>query len=233
MILPFIKFENVTIEIPIFNSEYFSLRKSVVSSNKKTIFINALDNINLEINSGERVGLYGPNGSGKTTLLRAIAGGYPPMRGQLNKFGFINNLIETGIGIDFESTGIDNIKLRLLLIGYPEQLMDAKQSEIINFSELGDAIYNPVRTYSSGMLMRLTFSIATSIKADVILLDEWLSVGDAEFQKKAAARMEEITTEASILVIASHNYEMLERLCSKIVFLENGKIKEIKEIEEI
>ena len=152
------------------------------------------------------------------------------MKGVLNKFGFINNLIETGIGIDFESTGIDNIKLRLLLIGYPASLMDAKQAEIIEFSELGDAIYNPVRTYSSGMLMRLTFSIATSIKADIILLDEWLSVGDVEFQKKAATRMEEITTEASILVIASHSYELLEKLCNKIIFLDKGKIKEIREI---
>lgn len=230
MTLPFIKFEDVTIEIPIFNSEYFSLRKSVVTRNKKTIFINALENINLDIKNGDLVGLYGPNGCGKTTLLRAIAGGYPPMRGQLNKFGFINNLIETGIGIDFESTGIDNIKLRLLLIGYPETLMDAKQDEIIKFSELGDAIYNPVRTYSSGMLMRLTFSIATSIKADIILLDEWLSVGDIEFQKKASARMEEITSEASILVIASHSYELLEKLCNKIIFLDKGKIKEIREI---
>lgn len=230
MTLPFIKFEDVTIEIPIFNSEYFSLRKSVVSSNRKTIFINALENISLDIQSGDLVGLYGPNGCGKTTLLRSIAGGYSPMKGVLNKFGFINNLIETGIGIDFESTGIDNIKLRLLLIGYPASLMDAKQAEIIEFSELGDAIYNPVRTYSSGMLMRLTFSIATSIKADIILLDEWLSVGDVEFQKKAATRMEEITTEASILVIASHSYELLEKLCNKIIFLDKGKIKEIREI---
>ena len=230
MTLPFIKLEQVTVEIPIFNSSYFSVRESAVTRNKDTLFINALDNINLDIKSGDIVGLSGPNGCGKTTLLRTIAGGYIPIKGNISQFGFINNLIETGIGIDFETTGYDNIKLRLALIGYPDNLIDNKTKEIISFSELSDAIYNPVRTYSSGMLMRLTFSIATSIPADIILLDEWLSVGDIKFQEKASKRMEEITSEASILIIASHSYELLEKLCNKIIILNKGIIEEIKDI---
>ena len=222
--LPFINFENVSIEIPIFHGEYFSLRTSLVKRNKKTIYSNAIDNVNFKINSGDVVGLYGPNGSGKTTLLRTISGGYHPIRGSIKKYGSINNLIETGIGIDHESTGYDNIKNKLLFLQYPNKLIENKRNSIIEFSELGDSIFNPVRTYSTGMVMRLTFSIATSIPADILLLDEWLSVGDASFQAKAENRMREISNDASIMVIASHNYEMLKNLCNRIFILENGKI---------
>ena len=228
--LPFINFENVSIEIPIFHGEYFSLRSSLVKKNKKTIYAAALDSINFKISSGNVVGLYGPNGSGKTTLLRTIAGGYHPIRGDIQKHGSINNLIETGIGIDHESTGYDNIKNKLLFLDYPAKLIENKRKSIIEFSELGDSIYNPVRTYSTGMIMRLTFSIATSIPADILLLDEWLSVGDKSFQSKAEDRMKSITSDASIMVIASHNYEMLEKLCNRILLLENGKIVADKKI---
>jgi len=228
--LPHIKFENVSVEIPIFHGEYFSLRTSLVKKNKKTLYINALNDINFSINSGETVGLYGPNGSGKTTLLRTMAGGYHPIKGNIKKYGFINNLIETGIAIDHESTGYDNIKNKLLFLGYPANLIEKMRSNIIEFSELGDAIYNPVRTYSTGMLMRLTFSIATSIPADILLLDEWLSVGDESFQSKAESRMKEITKEASIMVIASHNFDMLKNLCNRIFLLESGKLVSDKKI---
>lgn len=229
-ILPFINFENVFIEIPIFHGEYFSLRSSLVKKNKKTIYSPALVNINFKFNSGDVVGLFGPNGSGKTTLLRTIAGGYHPIKGDIHKSGSINNLIETGIGIDHESTGYDNIKNKLLFLNYPSDLIEAQREKIIEFSELEDSIYNPVRTYSTGMIMRLTFSIATSIPADILLLDEWLSVGDKNFQSKAEDRMKSITSNASIMVIASHNYEMLENLCNRILLLENGKIVEDKRI---
>jgi|TARA_E500000178_G_scaffold345654_1_gene395895 lipopolysaccharide transport system ATP-binding protein len=227
---PYIRLKDVCVEIPIFHAEYFSLRTSIVKKNKKTLFIDALDSINLNINSGDIIGLYGPNGSGKTTLLRTIAGGYTPSSGSIERLGYINNLIETGIAIDFESSGYDNIKLKLDFLGYDSNKIESKRKEIIEFTELGDAIYNPVRTYSTGMVMRLTFSIATSIPADIILLDEWLSVGDHNFQQKAEDRMKKITSDARILIIASHNIDMLRDICKKIVHLDGGKLSSIEDI---
>jgi lipopolysaccharide transport system ATP-binding protein len=227
---PVIILENCTIEIPIFHAEHFSLRTAITKRNKKTIYVNCIDKINLTINSGDVVGLYGPNGSGKTTLLRTISGGYYPTSGQIKTRGTINNLIETGIGIDPESSGYENIGIKLNFLNYPHKKINEMRKSIIEFSELGDFIFNPVKTYSTGMLMRLTFSIVTSIKSEILLLDEWLSVGDEKFMKKADERMQEISSQASILVIASHNLEMLKNICNRIVYLNSGKIESISEL---
>ena len=226
-----IKIKDCTVEIPIFHAEHFSLRSSVTKRNKKTIYVKCIDNINLTINSGDFVGLYGPNGSGKTTLLRTIAGGYYPTSGSIKTDGVINNLIETGIGIDPESSGYENIDIKLNFLNYPHNKIDEKRKSIIEFSEIGDYIYNPVKTYSTGMIMRLTFAIVTSIKSDILLLDEWLSVGDAKFSKKADARMNEITSNSNIIVIASHDLDMLKNVCNKIIHLKSGKIDSISELK--
>lgn len=227
---PVIILENCTVEIPIFHAEHFSLRSVITKRNKKTIYVNCIDKINLTINSGDVVGLFGPNGSGKTTLLRTISGGYYPTSGQIKTYGTINNLIETGIGIDPESSGYENIGIKLNFLNYPHKKINEMRKSIIEFSELGDFIFNPVKTYSTGMLMRLTFSIVTSIKSEILLLDEWLSVGDEKFMKKADERMQEISSQASILVIASHNLEMLKNICNRIVYLNSGKIESISEL---
>ena len=228
---PYIQLENCTVEIPIFHAEHFSLRSSITKKNsKKTIYVSCINKLNLTINSGDIVGLYGPNGSGKTTLLRTIAGGYYPTSGKIVTRGVINNLIETDIAIDPESSGYDNIQLKLNFLCYDSNKIESKRKEIIEFAELGDAIYNPVKTYSTGMVMRLTFSIATSIPADIVLLDEWLSVGDNNFQKKAENRMKKITSKARILVIASHNIDMLRDICNQIVYLDAGEISSIEKI---
>ena len=227
---PLIILENCTIEIPIFHADHFSLRTAITKRNKKTIYVNCIDKINLTINSGDVVGLYGPNGSGKTTLLRTISGGYYPTSGQIKTCGTINNLIETGIGIDPESSGYENIGIKLNFLNYPHKKINEMRKSIIEFSELGNSIFNPVKTYSTGMLMRLTFSIVTSIKSEILLLDEWLSVGDEKFMKKADERMQEISSQASILVIASHNLEMLKNICNRIVYLNSGKIESISEL---
>lgn len=227
---PVIILENCTIEIPIFHADHFSLRTAITKRNKKTIYVNCIDKINLTINSGDVVGLYGPNGSGKTTLLRTISGGYYPTSGQIKTCGTINNLIETGIGIDPESSGYENIGIKLNFLNYPHKKINEMRKSIIEFSELGNSIFNPVKTYSTGMLMRLTFSIVTSIKSEILLLDEWLSVGDEKFMKKADERMQEISSQASILVIASHNLEMLKNICNRIVYLNSGKIESISEL---
>ena len=222
---PSICLKDVTIEIPIFNAEYFSLRSSLTKKIKKAIYIKALDGISLDIKNGETVGLYGPNGSGKTTLLRTIAGGYPPTNGTVKTKGLMNNLIETWIGIYFESSGYDNIDTKLRFLGCDKDFIKNAKQEIIDFADIGDAIYNPVRTYSTGMVMRLTFSIATSIPADILLMDEWLSVGDINFQEESRERMKEIVKYAGILVIASHNHDMLNNLCDRIIYLNSGKIE--------
>ena len=228
---PFIKLYDCSVEIPIFHAEHFSLRSAITKRNKKTIYMNCIDKINLTINSGDILGLYGPNGSGKTTLLRTIAGGYFPTSGKIETVGTINNLIETGIGIDPESSGYENIGIKLNFLNFPPNKINDKRKSIIEFSELGDSIYNPVKTYSTGMLMRLTFSIVTSIESQILLLDEWLSVGDAKFMEKADKRMRDISSSASILVIASHNIDMLKNFCNRIVYLESGKIISIDDID--
>ena len=227
---PFIKLLDCSIEIPIFHADHFSLRASVTKRIKKTVFISCIENMNLEIKSGDKVGLYGPNGSGKTTLLRCIAGGYIPTSGKIEKYGTINNLIDTGIAIDFESSGYENIEIKLLFLNHPIDKIQETRDEIIEFSGLGDAIYNPVKTYSTGMLMRLTFSIVTSVKSEILLLDEWLSVGDEEFAKKADKKMQDIASDANIIVMASHNIEMLKNICNKIIHLESGKVSKIEDI---
>jgi len=227
---PYIKLRDFCIEIPIFHAEHFSLRSSVTKRSKKTVFINCLENINLDINTGDKIGLYGPNGAGKTTLLRCIAGGYAPTTGQISTYGTINNLIEIGIAIDFECSGYENIEIKLLFLNHPINKIQETRDKIIEFSGLGDAIYNPVKSYSTGMLMRLTFSIVTSVKSEILLLDEWMSVGDAEFAKKADKKMQEIASNANIIVIASHNIEMLKNTCNKIIHLESGKISKIEDV---
>ncbi len=226
----YIKLDNCSVEIPIFHADHLSLRSAITKINKKTVYVNCIDNINLHIKSGDIVGLYGPNGSGKTTLLRTISGAYSPTSGKIAIQGSINNLIETNIGIDPESSGYENIEVKLNFLNCPPEKISEKRKSIIEFSELGDYIYNPVKTYSTGMVMRLSFSIVTAIESEILLLDEWLSVGDAEFALKAEAKMKEITSEADVIIIASHNMEMLRNLCTKIAHLDSGKIKLIEKI---
>jgi len=219
-----IKLENVSVDIAIHNSETLSLRKLIFGKRPKPTIINVLKNINLEIKNEERVGLWGENGSGKTSLLRCIAGAYPPSTGKIIREGKIVNLIDIGLGIDAEATGLKNIKLKLGLEN-PSKMKDSKVIQsIIEFSELGKFIHYPVRTYSTGMVMRLSFSIMMHLDADIILMDEWLSVGDEGFNHKAGEKLKELIKKSKILVMASHNRNLLNDVCTKIVNLENGQI---------
>ena len=170
------------------------------------------------------MGLTGHNGSGKSTLLRVLAGVYEPTGGILKISGSVASLLDISIGMDPEVTGLENIFLRGLIMGLTRDQIKKKVEEIVDFSELGNFIDLPVRTYSSGMSMRLAFSISTSIEADILLMDEWLSVGDADFVKKAEVRLKSLVKKTPILVMASHSPDILKEVCTRIIRLDGGRI---------
>jgi lipopolysaccharide transport system ATP-binding protein len=197
------------------------------------ISIEALKNLDLEISTGDRLGIMGHNGSGKSTLLRLLSGIYEPSSGKIERSGSIASLVDISLGINAESTGRENIFLRGKLMGLSKKEIDEKIDEIIEFSELGDYINLPVRIYSSGMLLRLAFSVSTSITADILIMDEWLSVGDGAFAERASNRLRELVDSSEILVIASHTRSLIEETCNKVVWLEHGVIKKVGPVDEI
>jgi lipopolysaccharide transport system ATP-binding protein len=197
------------------------------------ISIEALKNLDLEITAGDRLGIMGHNGSGKSTLLRLLSGIYEPSSGKIERSGSIASLVDISLGINAESTGRENIFLRGKLMGLSKKEIDEKIDEIIEFSELGDYINLPVRIYSSGMLLRLAFSVSTSITADILIMDEWLSVGDGAFAERASNRLRELVDSSEILVIASHTRSLIEETCNKVVWLEHGVIKKVGPVAEI
>jgi lipopolysaccharide transport system ATP-binding protein len=197
------------------------------------ISIEALKNLDLEISAGDRLGIMGHNGSGKSTLLRLLSGIYEPSSGKIERSGSIASLVDISLGINAESTGRENIFLRGKLMGLSKKEIDEKIDEIIEFSELGDYINLPVRIYSSGMLLRLAFSVSTSITADILIMDEWLSVGDGAFAERASNRLRELVDSSEILVIASHTRSLIEETCNKVVWLEHGVIKKVGPVAEI
>jgi lipopolysaccharide transport system ATP-binding protein len=189
--------------------------------------IEALRDLDLNIFAGDRLGIVGHNGSGKSTLLRLLSGIYEPSSGSIERSGSIASLVDISLGINGENTGRENIFLRGKLMGLSKKEIDEKIEEIIEFSELGDYINLPVRIYSSGMLLRLAFSVSTSITADILIMDEWLSVGDGAFAERASARLRGLVDESEILIIASHDRDLIEKTCNKVVWLEHGHIKKI------
>jgi lipopolysaccharide transport system ATP-binding protein len=220
----YINLQNVDVSIPVFSTESFSLRTRILRRSTKIKENHVLRNINFEITGGERVGIYGHNGAGKTSLLRLISGGYHSQKGSVLIKGKMSSMIDIGLGLDHEASGYENIKLKLGLINAELRNDEDLISEIIDFSGLQNVIHDPIRTYSSGMLMRLAFSIATGVHSDILVLDEWLSVGDASFAEKSEKRMAEVVENSSILVIASHSMDLLNNLCTRIIIMENGSI---------
>lgn len=227
-----INLKNVSVVFPTYENANRSVKNLVL---RQAFFgkgaiqedgIHALENISFKVNSGQRVGLVGPNGSGKSTLLKVLSGIYNPTKGKLTVKGQAASLLDLSSGFDPDATGYENIFLRALLFGKSKNDIMEYIDEIIEFSELGDFIKFPIRTYSSGMVMRLAFSIATAIKPDILLMDEWLSVGDASFNEKATDKLNDLINQASILVIASHNQDIIEQICNRVINLHSGKIVE-------
>jgi len=188
-------------------------------------YVRALDGVSFALKAGDRLGLVGGNGAGKTTLLKVLYGIYEPTGGRLLIDGKVDALFNISLGFRPEATGRRNIVLRGLINGWTPDQIDSRMEEIIAFSELGDFIDMPFRSYSQGMAARLAFSIATSFQPEILLMDEWIGAGDASFQKKTKERMGQIAERAGIIVLASHNTDLVKNTCNRVLELENGKIK--------
>jgi len=222
--------ENASIDFPIFGAHAASLKQTLASAatggriGRETgiAVIQALRDISLDLRDGDRLGIVGHNGAGKSTLLRTLAGVYPPIRGRYFRDGTISSLIDPMLGIEMDATGYENISLRGLILGIGRREMARLTPDIAEFSGLGDYLNMPVRTYSTGMMMRLGFSIATAVRSDILLMDEWLSVGDAEFRQKAEDRLRDIVSNTGILVLASHSPELIKRECNQVIELAHG-----------
>jgi ABC-2 type transport system ATP-binding protein len=232
---------NVSVHFPIYNATGRSLKKQfvrattggLVVSDAGRVVVNALRSVNLRMEHGDRVGIVGHNGAGKTTLLRVLAGVYEPLFGSVQISGRVIPLFDIGFGIDPEATGYDNILLRGILLGIPRTVLTEQVSDVADFTELGDYLHMPVRTYSTGMYLRLAFAISTVIAPDILLLDELLAVGDAHFMVKAERRMAELVDRSGIMVLASHSDELLRRLCDKVVWMHAGEVREFGATDQV
>lgn len=193
----------------------------------------ALKDVSFEIKKGEVVGIIGHNGAGKSTLLKVISGILKPTSGELEVNGNIVPMLELGSGFDHDLTGRENIFLNGAILGYTEQYLKEKYDEIVEFSELGKFIDVPIRNYSSGMLMRLAFSIATVVQPEILIVDEILAVGDAAFQEKSKARMLELMGGGTTVLFVSHSLEQIREMCDRVIWLEHGKLRMIGETETI
>lgn len=189
----------------------------------RSTVVPALKNLSFSLEAGERLGLVGANGAGKSTLLKLLYGIYEPDQGSVQVNGQVNALFNINLGFRPEATGRRNIRLRGLMQGWSEEEIEKRTNEIIEFSELGEFIDLPYKTYSQGMAARLAFATATALKPDILLMDEWIGAGDPAFQRKARARMTRLADRASAIILASHNLNLLRKTCTRILELEKGK----------
>lgn len=234
----------LTIRFPVYGIDAKSLKKHLARtvggrlgpSMAGTTEVTAITNLSLELKAGDRLGLIGHNGSGKTTLLRALSGAYEPDEGTIDVHGRIAALLNLGLGIDPSATGFDNIRLRGRIAGLSTKEIDERMDEIAEFTGLGPFLAMPVKTYSAGMQARLAFSAATAVEADVLLMDEWISVGDSDFQKLAHRRLLSLVERAGILVLATHDVDLLRLYCNKVMRMEGGvasPVTDIRKLEEL
>lgn len=193
----------------------------------------ALKHISFKVKKGDVIGIIGHNGAGKSTLLKVISGIMKPTEGIVETNGNIVPMLELGSGFDMELTGRENIFLNGAILGYSEAFLKDKCQEIIDFSELGSFIEAPIRTYSSGMLARLAFSVACVVEPEILIVDEILSVGDADFQEKSRNRMMELMTGGTTVFFVSHSLEQIREMCNKVLWLEHGEVQAFGEAEEI
>ena len=205
----------------------FSLKKSGLKSRGSGKIFKAVKGVTFEVPKGQILGICGKNGSGKSTLLRAISGIFSADKGSINLHGNSISLLSIGVGFQKQLTGYENIFLSGMLLGYSKEQIEEKVKDIIEFSELGDFIYKPVRSYSSGMYSKLAFSITAILETDIMLIDEVLSVGDIHFKEKSYNKMKElISDDKRTVVIVSHNSKTIEELCDKVIWLHDGLIKD-------
>ncbi len=231
-----IKVENVSMQFKLDKNHTTSLKEWVVSWLKgkhQYETFDALNNVSFEVKRGEIVGIIGRNGAGKSTLLKVISGIYKPTSGTVVTAGRVAPMLELGSGFDYELSGKDNIFLNGAILGFPEEYLKEKYDEIVAFSELGNFIQQPIKTYSSGMVMRLAFSVATIIEPEILIVDEILAVGDAAFQEKSRAKMMELMCGGTTVLFVSHNLNQIQEMCDRVLWLESGTEKMIGDVNEV
>jgi ABC-2 type transport system ATP-binding protein len=236
-----IETHQASVEFPIFDAKTRSLKKAVLgmvggniaSDQRKVPVIEALNDISITINEGDRVALVGHNGAGKSTLLRLLSGIYEPTRGTARIEGKVAPVFDLGVGMDPEISGYENIMIRGLFLGMNRKQMEARVDQIADFTELGDFLAMPLRTYSTGMRVRLALGVVTSIDPEILLFDEGIGAVDAAFLEKAKERLEELVSRAGLLVFASHSDQFLRRLCTSAIWMEHGRVKQQGELREV
>jgi len=236
-----ITLEDVTIEFPIYDARTRSMKNRLlglgtrgrIGVDRGSVRVRALRNVSLALGDGDRVGLVGRNGAGKSTLLRVLSGIYEPPQGRIVIEGTTASLLDMSLGMDPDATGYDNIMLRSAILGVSASEAAARIPEIEAFTELGDHLGLPLRTYSSGMSLRLAFAISTCVQPEILLLDEVVGAGDAHFMAKAEQRMVKMTERAKILVIASHAVATIMKRCNKALLLHEGQVLAFGPAEEV
>ncbi|OUI83398.1 ABC transporter ATP-binding protein [Acetobacter tropicalis] len=225
--------QGLDVSFPLYHGTARSLRKTVQTSlgsrfmqdRRDRVVVQALQDITFTLNPGDRLGLVGGNGAGKTTLLRALAGIYEPVKGSVTVEGNIGTLLDPSLGMNNELTGRENIHLRGMFAGLSKPQIQAVEEDVEAFAGLGSFMDLPVQTYSSGMMVRLSFGLATAIMPDVLLMDEWFMAGDASFRQRARSRLETLVSKADILVLSSHIADVMAEWCNRLIWLDGGKIK--------
>lgn len=235
----FVELKNVSVQFSINVDRFPSFKDFILNSllqrnflNSKNIF-KGLDDVSLKINEGEKIGIVGSNGAGKSTLLKTICKIYEPNHGEINVKGNIAPLLEIGAGFHPEYTGRENIHLNGTLLGYNKKTILNYEKEIISFAEIEDFIDTPVKYYSTGMYLRLGFSIATAVEPQILIMDEMFAGGDQKFIEKASNRMKSLINTANIMLLVSHDLSLIESFCNRVIWLEKGKIKADGNVKEV
>ena len=238
--MAYIHLRQVVIDFPVVHAASQSLQLRIyqalggrLQAHQRTVVIRALDQLDLELRDGDRLGLIGHNGSGKTTLLRVFSGVYPPTAGEAAIEGTISSFTDITLGMDPESTGWENILFRCAFMGLSFHEARSLSPAIAEFCELGEYLNLPTRTYSTGMFLRLAFAISTSIHPDILIMDEMIGAGDAQFLEKARRRLHDLVQRSNILALASHDLTMVESICNKVVWMEHGKVRQLGKPQEV
>lgn len=223
-----IRVDHVGMRFKMTQDRVFSLKEFMMQAATRKLKFNefwALKDISFSVNQGDVLGIIGRNGAGKSTILKIISGIMKPTKGDVFRGGNIVPMLELGSGFDYDLTGRENVFLNGSILGYSKEFLYDRYDEILAFSELGDFINMPIRNYSSGMLMRLAFSIATVVEPEILIVDEILAVGDEAFQRKSHARMMELMSGGTTVLFVSHSLQQIREMCNKVVWLDNGLVK--------
>jgi ABC-type polysaccharide/polyol phosphate transport system ATPase subunit len=234
--------DNVSLSYPVYDVDARSLKKGIANiatggrltrEKNSKIHINALNNISLHLQKGDRLGLIGHNGAGKSTLLRLLSGVYEPLQGTVSIHGKVVSLINITVGMQPTLTGYENIRMRGLILGLSKEQIKKTIISIEEFTDLGNFLSMPVKTYSSGMMIRLAFGLSTALVPDILIVDEIIGAGDAGFIEKAKKRMQEYINQSNIMVLASHSNDIIKQFCNRVLWLEHGSIKMFGELNAV